>query len=425
MSTSRRSPTPATANQSNTPELVSRFISSPAAEPLGAEAEAALARTLMESRVTVWRSLAAAALAIDAAATELCADPDDINADAALVDDECILFAVAIIQCRTDATAQRTLFPSNSVHIAHSWLDEATTAARSLKRAKDKLVGHNMRLCVAEARRQHNITKGAISMADLVQEGALGLMKAAARFDHRRGLRFTTYAQHWVSHFIQRAIADKARTIRLPVHISDSRGRIIKAIRALAIAGIADPTPDQIARECTRRTLVVQAERASKKAALSGTVAPPMPTEAEVDAAHRAKGSMTGQRVSLVREAMDIACVSGSTPIGSHNDGTERPTEILDLFTDESPDPIDILTEEAMHRVLAGALDTLKPRTADAIRRHLGVLGAEAQTLEEVGEVHGVSRERIRQMEVVGIRAMRQTLIRRGVTCVSEAGCGA
>jgi RNA polymerase nonessential primary-like sigma factor len=117
--------------------------------------------------------------------------------------------------------------------------------------------------------------------------------------------------------------------------------------------------------------------------------------------------------------------VSGSTPIGSHNDGTERPTEILDLFTDESPDAVEVLTEESMHRVLAGALDTLKPRTADAIRRHLGVLGAEAQTLEEVGEVHGVSRERIRQMEVVGIRAMRQTLIRRGVTCVSEAGCGA
>jgi RNA polymerase sigma factor (sigma-70 family) len=425
MSTSRRSPTPAIANQSNTPELVSRFIASPAAEPLSAEAEGALARTIMESRVTVWRSLDAASLAIEATASEICANADDLNAANETINDECILFATAIVQCRTDATAQRTLFPANAVHIARSWLNEATTAARSLKKAKDKLVGHNMRLCVAEARRQHNITKGIVSMADLIQEGSLGLMKAAARFDYRRGLRFTTYALHWVSHFIQRAIADKARTIRLPVHISDSRGRITKAIRALSTAGIADPTADQIARECTRRTIMVQAERASKKAALSGTTAPPMPTEAEVDAAHMAKGAMTAQRVALVREAMAIACVSGSTPIGQHNDGTERPTEILDMFHDESPDAIDVLTEESMHRVLSGALDTLKPRTADAIRRHLGVLGAGAQTLEEVGEVHGVSRERIRQMEVVGIRAMRQTLIRRGVTCVSEAGCGA
>jgi RNA polymerase primary sigma factor len=421
MSTSRNGPTPATANQSHTPELISRFISSPAAEPLTAEAEAALARTIMESRGRVWESLAACANALGGRALDL-ADAVALSAEDS--DDEALPRAVDLAREAVKAVANDAAL-SETHCLAWIWLDEATTAARSLKRAKDKLVGHNMRLCVAEARRQHNITKGAVSMADLVQEGSLGLMKAAARFDHRRGLRFTTYAQHWVSHFIQRAIADKARTIRLPVHISDSRGRIIKAMRALALAGIADPTPDQIARECTRRTLVVQAERASKKAALSGTVAPPMPTEAEVDAAHRAKGSMTGQRVSLVREAMDIACVSGSTPIGSHNDGTERPTEILDLFTDESPDAVEVLTEESMHRVLAGALDTLKPRTADAIRRHLGVLGTEAQTLEEVGEVHGVSRERIRQMEVVGIRAMRQTLIRRGVTCVSEAGCGA
>jgi RNA polymerase sigma factor (sigma-70 family) len=423
MSTSRRSPTPATAtaNQSNTPELVSRFIASPAAEPLDAVSEAALARTITESRARVWESLAACALALGGPAMAL---SEAVTLGAEDLDDETLPRAVALAREAVAAVANDAAL-SETHCLAWLWRDEATTAARSLKKAKDKLVGHNMRLCVAEARRQHNITKGIVSMADLIQEGSLGLMKAAARFDYRRGLRFTTYALHWVSHFIQRAIADKARTIRLPVHISDSRGRIIKAIRALALAGIADPTPDQIARECTRRTLVVQAERASKKAALSGTTAPPMPTEAEVAAAHMAKGAMTAQRVALVREAMAIACVSGFTPIGQHNDGTERPTEILDMFHDESPDAIDVLTEEDMHRVLSGALDTLKPRTADAIRRHLGVLGAEAQTLEEVGEVHGVSRERIRQMEVVGIRAMRQTLIRRGVTCVSEAGCGA
>jgi RNA polymerase primary sigma factor len=421
---STRSNTHATANQSNLPKLVADLLNSPAAALLDAEAEAALARTIMESRATVWESLAAVALALGATPEDFIAADDLLTSTAEDTEDECIPFGIAIAGHRIDLASKRTMSPTTAVHIARSWLDEATTAARSLKRAKDSLFKHNMRLCVSEARKQHKVTGGILPMADLIQEGSIGLIKAVCRFDHRLGLRFTTYATWWVDHHVQRAIADKAREIRLPVHIADKRGKIIKAKRALTTAGVADPTPDQIARECIRRTLTIKAERASKAAEMSGTPAPLPPTAADVDAACKAKGALSGVIVAKALEAIGIACVSGNTPVGSAYDDPTR-TEVLDMFTDESPDAVEVLAEADMSRVLVSALAALPERTADAIRRHYGALGADEMTLSEVGEVYGLRGERIRQIEVKGIASMRKELLRRGVDGVASAGCGA
>jgi RNA polymerase primary sigma factor len=426
---SMHSNTHATANQSNLPKLVADLLNSPAAALLDAEAEAALARAIMESRATVWESLAAVANTLGGHAPNLAELVASSDTDQ---DDEALPIAVALALETVDAHASKAPPESpahaeaeaRANHIARSWLDEATTAARSLKRAKDSLFKHNMRLCVSEARKQHKVTGGILPMADLIQEGSIGLIKAVCRFDHRLGLRFTTYALWWVDHHVQRAIADKAREIRLPVHIADKRGKIIKAKRALTTAGVADPTPDQIARECIRRTLTIKAERASKAAEMSGTPAPLPPTAADVDAACKAKGALSGVIVAKALEAIGIACVSGNTPVGNaYNDPTR--TEVLDMFTDESPDAVEVLAEGDMSRVLASALATLPERTADAIRRHFGALGADEMTLAEVGEVYGLRGERIRQIEVKGIASMRKELLRRGVDGVASAGCGA
>ena len=256
-----------------------------------------------------------------------------------------------------------------------------------------------------------------IPLADLIQEGSVGLSKAVCRFDPARGFRFCTMATWWIDHHVGRAIADKARTIRLPNHIAEGKSKVTKAVAALARAGHANPSDTVISRECTRRTLASIAEK-------NGT---PPPTEADIDIAlipKRGKhNALTPGRVKAIREAMNVSTMSGSTPIRtgapSLNGDRSDEREVLECYESSTP-PCDAeLAASELPAILDAALSVLSPPAVAILRRRYGLDGADPMTLREIGEDPtlglDVSRERIRQIEAKAITGARRALRDRGI----------
>lgn len=220
-------------------------------------------------------------------------------------------------------------------------------------------------------------------------------------------------ASWWIDHHIQRAIADKARTIRLPNHIAEGKSKVIKAVATLARAGIVAPTPAMIARECARRSLTAAAEKA-------GTLPP---TAAEIDYAMSANrgqshnhnhNAMTPTRVASIISAMNVGTISGSTPV--HGDGDSDQREVLDFFQSGAEDPDTYLLADERAAILDAALAELTPTAATILRRRFGIGDDAPMTLAQIGtdpELDlGVSRERIRQVQNKGLLAARAILDR-------------
>jgi RNA polymerase primary sigma factor len=248
------------------------------------------------------------------------------------------------------------------------WLRRVHAANRAAADARNDFVEANLRLVVSIARRFNH---GRMALADLIQEGNIGLMKAVERYDYRRGFRFSTYASWWIRHAISRALADKGREVRLPVHMIDAQHRLTKARRQLT---------GQLGRQPTTEELAAATQ---------------MPLE----------------KLEKMRSWLLEQSISLDKPVG--DDEGRVLGEVLEDPDREEISPTFELEWEALTSEVRDLLRELRPIEADILRQRFGLENEQELTLKEIGDKYNLSRERIRQLQEQALAKIRRALARR------------
>ncbi len=269
-----------------------------------------------------------------------------------------------------DWARDEVAYPAIQRHLesgrAADLVDELRPALKALaKESRDHLTSANLRLVVSIARKY--INQAGMGLLDLVQEGNAGLIRAVDKFEYERGFKFSTYATWWIRQAIQRGLADQSRTIRIPVHMVETMGRVARVVRELST---------QLGRE---------------------------PTNAEIAAALPDETpAMTPQRVEEIRK-LGREPLSLQSPVGDEGDA-----ELGELIPDEDAvSPLDVVADRMRREQIEHVLASLDRREQRVLRLRFGLDDGHARTLEEVGREFGLTRERIRQIEVQALRKLR------------------